>query len=349
MTAAGEVILRATDLRKDFVRGGFLAGERTTLRAVDGVSLELRAGQTLGLVGESGSGKSTLGKCLLRLEEPTAGTVHLDGVDITRASSRDMRQLRTRLRMVFQDPYSSLNPRMTIGDIVAEPLRVHNVYRRRDRDREVARLFDRCGLSPEWRSRYPHELSGGQRQRVGIARALSLSPDVLIADEPVSALDVSVQASILNLLVDLQREMGFACLFISHDLGVVEYVSDDTAVMYLGQIVESGSTADLFRQPRHPYTQSLLSATLPLADADDEAGRIVLQGDLPSPVAPPPGCRFHTRCPIAAEICTSHVPPLAPRSGDDHLVACHFVGEDGRPPDLPAVPLGHGSDEARAH
>jgi oligopeptide transport system ATP-binding protein len=348
MTTMPEVVLRAIGLRKDFVRGGFLAGERTILRAVDDVSLELRAGQTLGLVGESGSGKSTLGKCLLRLEEPTSGAIHLHGEDITGASPREMRRLRTKLRMVFQDPYSSLNPRMTIGDIVSEPLRIHRVHRRRGLDREVARLFDRCGLSPEWRRRYPHELSGGQRQRVGIARALSLSPDVLIADEPVSALDVSVQASILNLLVDLQRDMGFACLFISHDLGVVEYVSDHTAVMYLGQIVESGSTKELFRQPRHPYTQALLSATLPLADEDAEASRIVLQGDLPSPVSPPSGCRFHTRCPIAADICTSQVPPLVPRLGDAHPVACHFVDDDGRPPELPAVPLGYGDDDDRA-
>lgn len=270
MNLKGEVVLQATNLRKDFARGGILSGGRSTVQAVNDVSLQLRAGQTLGLVGESGSGKSTLGRLLLRLEEPTAGSVHFLGQDIAHAKYSEMRRLRAKLRMVFQDPYSSLDPRMSIGDIVAEPLRIHRHYRRRELDQEVARLFDRCGLSPDWHRRYPHELSGGQRQRVGIARALSLSPDVLIADEPVSALDVSVQASILNLLVDLQREMGFACLFISHDLGVIEYISDYTAVMYLGQIVESGSTASIFSQPQHRYTQALLSAILPLPNRDIE-------------------------------------------------------------------------------
>ncbi|MFF0372595.1 ABC transporter ATP-binding protein [Micromonospora sp. NPDC005087] len=326
-------VLRARGLIKEFPVGGSL-GRKSALRAVDQVDLELHAGKTHGLVGESGSGKSTLGKLLMRLLTPTAGTVEFEGQDITRADRRQLRPVHRRLRMVFQDPYSSLDPRMTIGDIVAEPLRLHRVARGRALDERVAALFDQCGLSPAWRHRYPHELSGGQRQRVGIARALSLQPSLLIADEPVSALDVSVQAGILNLLKDLQQQLGFTCLFISHDLSVVEFMSDRIAVMYLGKIVEEAKASELFVQPRHPYTQALLSAEPPLRAAPDAARRVVLSGDLPSALDPPAGCLFHTRCPVAEPTCRVEQPELATRGDDEHLVACHLVLPDGTGPRL---------------
>jgi oligopeptide transport system ATP-binding protein len=329
----GEVLLRAQGLSKEFSGGGRGRG-RATVRAVERVDMELRNGEVFGLVGESGSGKSTLGKMLMRLLEPTSGTVEFRGRDITYASRQDLRAVHRDLRIVFQDPYSSLDPRMTSGQIVAEPLRLHKVARGRELDDRVAQLFERCGLDPAWRHRYPHELSGGQRQRVGIARALSLGPSVLIADEPVSALDVSVQAGILNLLIDLQDEMGFTCLFISHDLSVVEFMSDRIAVMYLGRIVEMAQASDLFAQPRHPYTQALLSAELPLRTDSASRGRIVLSGDLPSPLNPPLGCRFHTRCPVAESRCRSEEPALSTRRGDGHWVACHLVEEDGTAPAL---------------
>jgi len=332
VSATGPV-LRASGLVKEYRVGGSL-GRGSVLRAVDQVDLELYPGQTYGLVGESGSGKSTLGRLLMCLTRPTAGTVEFEGKDITRAGRRELRAVHRKLRMVFQDPYSSLDPRMTIGDIVAEPLRLHRIARGRALDRRVAELFDQCGLAATWRSRYPHELSGGQRQRVGIARALSLQPSVLIADEPVSALDVSVQAGILNLLRDLQRQHGFACLFISHDLSVVEFMSDHIAVMYLGTIVETGEAADVFTQPRHPYTQALLSAEPPLRAESGAARRVVLAGDLPSAVDPPTGCRFHTRCPVAQPGCLTEQPALVPRGGDRHLVACHLVRPDGTGPRL---------------
>ena len=305
------------------------AGKRRQLvHAVDGVSFTLGRGEILGLVGESGSGKSTVANCVLRLTAPTDGTIRLKGVDITHLSRRQMRPLRRELHMVFQDPYSSLNPRMTCGDIVGEPLRLHGLARGRDADRHVAAVFDSVGLRDELRYRYPHELSGGQRQRVGLARSLILNPSVLVADEPVSALDVSVQASILNLLRDLQRDMGFSCLFITHDLATVEFLCDRVAVMYLGQIVETASRAELFKRPQHPYTQALLSAAVvPDPTLQRNRRRIVLEGDIPSPLEPPSGCRFHTRCPLHAQ--------SAPRSDEEvptlrefapgHLVACHLV------------------------
>jgi oligopeptide/dipeptide ABC transporter ATP-binding protein len=301
---------------------------RQVVHAVDGVSFTLGRGEILGLVGESGSGKSTVANCVLRLTQPTAGTIRLKGVDITSLSRRQMRPLRRELHMVFQDPYSSLNPRMTCGDIVGEPLRLHGIARGREADRQVEGVFDQVGLRSELRFRYPHELSGGQRQRVGLARSLILHPSVLIADEPVSALDVSVQASILNLLRDLQRDMGFSCLFITHDLATVEFLCDRVAVMYLGEIVETASRAELFRRPQHPYTQALLSAAV-VPDPRLQRGRhrVVLEGDIPSPLDPPSGCRFHTRCPLHER--------SAPRSDEEspqlrefapgHLVACHLV------------------------
>ncbi|TDC47903.1 ABC transporter ATP-binding protein [Jiangella ureilytica] len=325
-------MLRAGGLVKDFQVGS--VGRRSVLRAVDGVDLELAAGETFGLVGESGSGKSTLGKVLLRLQTPTAGTVEFEGRDISRAGGRELRAVHRRLRMVFQDPYSSLDPRMSIGDIVAEPLRLHRVARGRDLEARVTGLFDQCGLAAAWRHRYPHELSGGQRQRVGIARALSLRPSVLIADEPVSALDVSVQAGILNLLKDLQADLGFTCLFISHDLSVVEFMCDRIAVMYLGRIVEVAKASELFALPRHPYTQALLSADPPLHADAAATPRVVLSGDMPSALDPPPGCRFHTRCPVAEAVCRTEDPALVPRAADGHPVACHLVLADGSGPRL---------------
>jgi oligopeptide transport system ATP-binding protein len=324
-----EPVLEVVDVVKHFEVGGKLGGKRATVRAVDGVSFALDRGEILGLVGESGSGKSTVANCILRLTEPTSGTIRLGGVDITHLSRREMRPLRRRLHMVFQDPYSSLNPRMAVGDIVGEPMKLHKLSRGRALDAEVARMFDSVGLRPELRFRFPHELSGGQRQRVGLARSLILRPDVLIADEPVSALDVSVQASILNLLRDLQAELEFSCLFITHDLATVEYLCDRVAVMYLGQIVELADRSDLFRDPQHPYTQALLSAAVvPDPAIQRQRRRIVLSGDIPSPLDPPTGCRFHTRCPLheqSAPASEEDVPELREYS-PRHFVACHLVG-----------------------
>jgi oligopeptide/dipeptide ABC transporter ATP-binding protein len=329
----GEPVLEVIDLVKHFHVGSQLTGRGATVHAVDGVSFTIARGEMLGLVGESGSGKTTVGNCVMRLLEPTGGTIRLRGRDITRLSRRRMRPLRSELHMVFQDPYSSLDPRMTCGQVVAEPLRAQRLVGRRQLDARVRELFDDVGLRPELRFRYPHELSGGQRQRVGLARALSVSPSLLIADEPVSALDVSVQAAILNLLRDLQRDMHFSCLFITHDLATVEYLCDRVAVMYLGQIVELAETPELFAEPKHPYTQALLSAGV-VADPDAQRSRrrIVLEGDIPSPLAPPSGCRFRTRCPLERDSAPrSHdeEPPLLDVGGG-HLVACHLV-HAGRP------------------
>ncbi|MEV4175354.1 oligopeptide/dipeptide ABC transporter ATP-binding protein [Nonomuraea sp. NPDC049709] len=306
------------------------------VRAVDGLSLEIGQGEVLGLVGESGSGKSTVGKCVLRLTEPTSGSIELNGRDITHLSRRAMRPLRRDVHMVFQDPFSSLNPRFTIEQIVGEPLLRHKVSDRRETTTRVAAMLEKVGLRQEMRKRYPHELSGGQRQRVGLARALILEPKLVVADEPVSALDVSVQASVLNLITDLQRDMGFSCLFITHDLSVVEFLADRIAVMYLGRIVESGPTAEIFAGPRHPYTQALLSAA-PVADPvrQRERRRIVLGGDVPSPVDPPSGCRFHTRCPLAYDECRTSEPLLNDPRGNGHPAACHLVTAD-RVPDAAA-------------
>jgi oligopeptide transport system ATP-binding protein len=287
-------------------------------------------------VGESGSGKSTIGKCVVRLLEPTGGTVRLHGQDVSHLQQRRLRPLRRQVHMVFQDPYSSLNPRMQIGEIVAEPLKMHRIARGRDAQRRVGEMLERVGLSADVRTRYPHELSGGQRQRVGLARSLVLEPSLLIADEPVSALDVSVQASIINLLLDLQRDMGFSCLFIAHDLATVEFLCNRVAVMYLGRIVEEATREQLFRNPRHPYTQSLLSA-IPLPDPalQRQRRRVVLTGDIPSPVHPPAGCRFHTRCPVAElPLCRDTDPQLVDHLTDGHCDACLLVRDDGTAPDI---------------
>jgi oligopeptide/dipeptide ABC transporter ATP-binding protein len=312
-TANGVPALEVVDLVKHYRVGARIAGGGSLVHAVDGVSFALGRGEMLGLVGESGGGKSTVARCVLRLVEPTAGTIRLRGTEITHLSRRAMRPLRRELHIVFQDPFSSLDPRMTCGAIVGEPLRLHRLAHRRERDARVAAIFDTVGLHPDLRHRYPHELSGGERQRVGIARALVVGPSVLVADEPVSALDVSVQAAILNLLRDLRHELGFSCLFITHDLATVEYLCDRVAVMYLGKIVELAPTGELFRSPRHPYTQALL------------AGASVA-GDPPSPLAPPSGCRFRTRCPLEPRSAprSTEEEPLLREVAPDHLVACHL-------------------------
>jgi peptide/nickel transport system ATP-binding protein len=298
------------------------------IKAVDGVTLDIRRGETLGLVGESGCGKSTVGRAILRLYEPTAGRVVFDGQDITELGEAELRPLRRRMQMVFQDPYASLNPRHSVGRMISEPMRVHGLAGRRAAGARVRELLETVGLPADAASRYPHEFSGGQRQRIGVARALALNPDFIVADEPVSALDVSIQAQIINLLENLQREFDLTYLFIAHDLAVVRHISDRIAVMYLGTIVEISPAEELYDNPLHPYTISLLSA-VPIPDPVVERQRetILLAGDLPSPANPPPACRFHTRCPyIQPTRCTTEVPGLR-RLSDGHLVACHWAEE----------------------
>lgn len=314
-----DVVLRADNVVKTFALRGKQKG---TVTAVDGVSIEVRSGETLGIVGESGCGKSTFGQCLTRLIDLTSGTVEFEGEDISSLSRRRLRPVRRRLQMVFQDPYSSLNPRMRVADIVAEPLRIHRAADRRAIPDRVADLLERVGFDPSMAGRYPHEFSGGQRQRIGIARALALNPRVLVADEPVSALDVSVQAQVLNLLADLQDEFGLTYVFIAHDLGVVEHVSDRVAVMYLGDLVELADAEELYASPAHHYTEALLSA-IPQIDGDGapRRERIVLSGDVPSPANRPSGCPFHPRCPAATEICRKERPTL--RTLGSRQVACH--------------------------
>lgn len=316
-------VVQVDDLKMHFpVRGGFFGVVSKYVFAVDGVSFFIHEGETLGVVGESGCGKTTLGKALLRLITPTSGAIKLHGVDITHQAERDLRERRREMQMVFQDPFSSLNPRMTCGEILAEPLEIYRLAARRDKAEIVGTLLERVGLRREQASRYPHQLSGGQRQRLGIARAIALSPSLIVADEPVSALDVSVQAQIINLFKNLQRKTNFACLFISHDLAVVEHISHRIAVMYLGKIVEVTQKKKLFATPLHPYTQALLSA-VPVPDPHAKRERIILSGDVPSAMNPPPGCHFHSRCPHAMEICRHNEPSLTEvRAG--HFAACHL-------------------------
>ncbi len=327
MTGNG-TILEARDLRVHFRTGGGVFGRsRAILRAVDGVDLAVCRGETVGLVGESGCGKTTLGRALIRLVEPTGGGVFFEGRQITHGSERALRGFRRRVQMIFQDPQASLNPRMKAGDIVEEGLIVHRLGSKRERRERVVELLRRVGLRPEDAGKYPHEFSGGQRQRIGIARALATSPCLIVADEPLSALDVSIQAQIVNLLLDLQRSLGLAYLFISHDLRVVEQVSDRVAVMYLGRIVESARRVSLFASPSHPYTRALLAA-IPVADPETRRSVLRVEGDVPSPLAPPPGCPFHPRCPHCMEVCRREYPAVH-RIEAGHTAACHLYDDPG--------------------
>ena len=322
MTA--EPLLRVRDLVKHYHAGGVFAAKAPPVRAVDGVSFDIGRGETLGLVGESGCGKSSVGRTILRLQEPTSGEAVFEGQEIFHLAREPLRALRRRMQIIFQDPYSSLNPRMTIGAAVAEGIEIHRLATRRETPGRVATLLEEVGLDPSYARRYPHEFSGGQRQRIGIARALAVEPAFIVCDEPVSALDVSVQAQVLNLLADLQKQRGLSYLFIAHDLAVVRQIAHRIAVMYLGRIVETGTTEALLADPRHPYTQALLSA-VPEPDPAAQRQRIVLAGDLPSPSSPPPGCPFHTRCfhPLRSERCRTELPLLRPVG--QTTAACHYA------------------------
>lgn len=315
-------LIQIKELTKQFpIKGGLLSREVASVKAVQGVSLDIKRGETLGLVGESGCGKSTLGRCIIRLIEPSSGGIFFDGQDVTKLQGEELRALRRKMQIIFQDPYASLNPRMTVGSIIAEPLEIHNLFdSKKDRIDRVKQLIELVGLRPEHVNRYPHEFSGGQRQRIGIARALAVEPSFIVCDEPVSALDVSIQAQVINLLMDLQQKLGLTYLFIAHDLKVVEHISNRVAVMYLGKVVEIAESDELYRHPSHPYTRALLSA-IPVPDPRGKDTRIILTGDVPSPINPPSGCHFHPRCPDIIEECKKTCPSLR-STRPDHNTAC---------------------------
>jgi oligopeptide transport system ATP-binding protein len=317
-----ETVLKVENIIKHFpIHGGIFGHEVASVKAVQGVSFEIKKGETLGLVGESGCGKSTLGRCIIRLLEPSGGKIYFHGQDITNVKGPELRTLRKKLQIIFQDPYASLNPRMTIGSIIEEPLLIHKLHdSEKDRHDRVRELINLVGLRPEHLNRYPHEFSGGQRQRVGIARALAVKPELIVCDEPVSALDVSIQAQVINLLMELQQKLGLTYIFIAHDLKVVEHVSTNVAVMYLGRIVEFAEAEELYKNPQHPYTKALLSA-IPVPDPKGKPERLILTGDVPSPINPPVGCHFHPRCPWASEECKQQLPPLEFKT-PGHASAC---------------------------
>ena len=352
----GTDLVEIEDLKVHFpIRSGFFQREVGTVKAVDGVTFQIRKGETLGLVGESGCGKSTTGRALIRLREPTSGTVKFDGVELGTLGTGDLRRMRRRMQIIFQDPYGSLDPRMTVGSIIAEPIDTHNLAKGEARKERIAELLRIVGLDPAYVSRYPHEFSGGQRQRIGVARALAVEPEFIVCDEPISALDVSIQAQVLNLLTDLRSQLGLTYLFIAHDLSVVKHISDRVAVMYLGKIVEIGPPDIMYAAPGHPYTRALLSA-VPVPDPESERRRkrVVLQGDVPSPANPPTGCRFHTRCWLYEKLgkpeeCRTVDPPLRTLQGD-HEAACHFaekaLASDVGVAHIDHTPVRHGTPDA---
>lgn len=319
-----EYLLEVKDLKKYFpVKSGFLSKQVKYVKSVDGVSFKIKEGETLGLVGESGCGKSTTGRTILRLHEPTGGEIYFDGEDITKLSKRDLRKKRKDIQIIFQDPYASLNPRLTAGEIIGRALDVNGLAKGKEREDKIISLLETVGLGTQHYNRYPNEFSGGQRQRIGIARALACNPKLIICDEPISALDVSIQAQIINLLQDIQKKFKLTYVFIAHNLAVVKHISDNIAVMYLGKIVEMGSKDEIFDNPKHPYTKALLSAVL-VPDPTEKKERIKLEGDVPSPLNVPKGCRFSQRCPMATELCKETEPELSAKDGE-HLVACHYI------------------------